>query len=287
MNIIEMKGVKKDYALGETTVHALKGIDFAVKEGDFISVIGPSGSGKTTLLNVIGCIDNATSGTVKVGGEIVFSDDAGEVKPYTEGKKLCKDMVLTRQENTQSLFMNDRKITDLRLYKIGFIFQTFNLIPVLDVIENVEFPLLLMEGERKKLNKEVGNIQKSCDEEDNYIKRKLSNKEIRQRAMALIEEVGLKDYVKHRPAELSGGQRQRVAIARALVTKPDIVLADEPTANLDSVTGANILELMKEMNELEKTTFIFSTHDPDVLKYARSVVKIRDGLIVGSEILNH
>ncbi len=287
MNIIEMKGVKKDYPLGETTVHALKGVDFSVKEGDFISVIGPSGSGKTTLLNIIGCIDNATSGTVKVGGEIVFSDDKSEIKPFSQGQKLGRDMILSKQEDVPALFMNDKKITDLRLYKIGFIFQTFNLIPVLDVLENVEFPLLLMEGERKKIRKEIGNIQKACDESENYIMRKLSNKEIRERAMTLIDEVGLKDYVKHRPAELSGGQRQRVAIARALVTRPDIVLADEPTANLDSVTGANILELMKKMNELEKTTFIFSTHDPDVLQYARSVVKIKDGLIVGTENLIH
>jgi putative ABC transport system ATP-binding protein len=142
----------------------------------------------------------------------------------------------------------------MRLHHIGFIFQTFNLIPVLNPIENVEFPLLLM--------------------------KKLSKQDIRKRAEKLIEEVGLKEHIKHRPAELSGGQRQRVAIARALVTNPDIVLADEPTANLDSVTGEQILNLMKEMNRIENTTFIFSTHDANVLKYARSVVKIRDGLIV-------
>jgi len=150
--------------------------------------------------------------------------------------------------------MNDRAVTDIRLHKIGFIFQTFNLIPVLNVLENVEFPLLLM--------------------------KKYSKHEVRERACKLVDEVGLSEHINHRPAELSGGQRQRVAIARALVTNPDIVLADEPTANLDSVTGAQILELMKKMNETEKTTFIFSTHDEHVLKYARDVVKIRDGLIV-------
>ncbi|MBL8026034.1 MAG: ATP-binding cassette domain-containing protein, partial [Fibrobacteres bacterium] len=138
--------------------------------------------------------------------------------------------------------------------KIGFIFQTFNLIPVLDARENVEFPLLLM--------------------------KKYSAAEVRKKADELMEAVGLTEYSHHRPAELSGGQRQRVAIARALVTSPDIVLADEPTANLDSVTGAQILELMKLMNEKQKTTFIFSSHDPNVLKYTRDVVKIRDGLIV-------
>jgi len=221
-NIIEIKGLTKDYPLGDTIVHALRGVDLTVNEGDFMSIIGPSGSGKTTLLNVIGCIDFATTGSVKVGGKEITA-------------------------------LTDRAITDIRLNKIGFIFQTFNLIPVLDVIENIEFPLLLM--------------------------RKQSGAEIRKRAGKLIEEVGLKEYAKHRPAELSGGQRQRVAIARALVTNPDIVLADEPTANLDSVTGAQILELMKQMNEIEKTTFIFSTHDANVLKYAKNILKIKDGLI--------
>ena len=223
MNIIEIKNLTKDYALGKTTVHALRGIDLAIEKGDLMSIIGPSGSGKTTLLNVIGCIDNATAGSVKVS-----------------------DREITK--------LDDRQITDMRLHHIGFIFQTFNLIPVLNALENVEFPLLLM--------------------------KKQSKYEIRKRAEKLIDEVGLKEYMKHRPAELSGGQRQRVAIARALVTNPDIVLADEPTANLDSVTGEQILNLMREMNRLELTTFIFSTHDVNVLKYARSVVKIRDGLIV-------
>ncbi|MBF0258550.1 MAG: ABC transporter ATP-binding protein [Desulfamplus sp.] len=223
MNIIEIKGLKKDYPLGKTTVNAVRGVDLNIEEGEFISIIGPSGSGKTTLLNVIGCIDTATEGSVKVGG-------------------------------AEITIMNDRALTDLRLHKIGFIFQTFNLIPVLDVIENVEFPLLLMKKHTKS--------------------------EIRKRALKLIEEVGLKEHATHRPAELSGGQRQRVAIARALVTNPDIVLADEPTANLDSVTGAQILELMREMNKIENTTFIFSTHDEHVLKYANRVVKIKDGFIM-------
>ncbi|MBN1823904.1 MAG: ABC transporter ATP-binding protein [Endomicrobiales bacterium] len=222
MNIIEIKGLKKDYPLGTTTVHALRGIDLSIKEGDLYGIVGPSGSGKTTLLNVIGCIDFATEGSVTVGGQEITS-------------------------------LSDREITDIRLHKIGFIFQTFNLIPVLDVLENIEFPLLLMKNQ--------------------------SRSEIRARAEKLAEEVGLKEFVSHRPAELSGGQRQRVAIARALVTNPDIVLADEPTANLDSVTGEQILELMREMNRVEKTTFIFSTHDQNILKYANHLVKIKDGLV--------
>jgi putative ABC transport system ATP-binding protein len=224
MNVIELKGVKKDYPLGATTVHAVRGVDLSIEEGDFISIIGPSGSGKTTLLNIIGCIDHATDGVVKIHGE--------DVTTYT-----------------------DKKLTDLRLHSIGFIFQTFNLIPVLSTRENVEFPLLLMKKEN------------------------LSRREIRSRVEKLIEEVGLSDQINQKPFELSGGQRQRVAVARALVTRPAIVLADEPTANLDSETGDKILRLMKELNEIEKTTFIFSTHDPDILKYAHGIVKIKDGLM--------
>ncbi len=228
MNIIEVKGVTKDYALGTTTVHALRGIDLDIEEGDLMTIMGPSGSGKTTLLNIIGCIDKSTSGSVRVHGGDVSS-------------------------------LGDRQITDLRLNRIGFIFQTFNLIPVLNSLENVEFPLLL--------------------------KKKDSRPEIRRKAEKLIEEVGIREYMKHRPAELSGGQRQRVAIARALVTNPDIVLADEPTANLDSVTGAQILDLMKEMNARERTTFIFSTHDANVLKYAKTMVKIKDGVVLEKSAL--
>jgi putative ABC transport system ATP-binding protein len=224
LNVIELENVKKDYPLGATTVHALRGVSLAIKEGDFISIVGPSGSGKTTLLNIIGCIDNATEGSVKIHGKEVTTH-------------------------------SDRRLTDLRLHTIGFIFQTFNLIPVLSARENVEFPLLLMKKEN------------------------LTNKEIRRRAEKLLEEVGLKEQMNQKPFELSGGQRQRVAIARALVTKPAIVLADEPTANLDSETGEMILKQMKELNLLEKTTFVFSTHDPDILKYANGVLKIKDGLM--------
>jgi putative ABC transport system ATP-binding protein len=226
--IISIRGVKKDYLLGKTVVPALRGIDLDIEEGDLITIMGPSGSGKTTLLNVIGCIDHPTIGTITVHGNEV-----------------------TR--------LNDRQVTDLRLNRIGFIFQTFNLIPVLTALENVEFPLLLMKKDSKAA--------------------------IRKKAEKLIDEVGIREFMAHRPAELSGGQRQRVAIARALVTNPDIVLADEPTANLDSVTGEQILDLMKEMNRLEKTTFIFSTHDINVIKYAKTMVKIKDGLIAEKSAL--
>ncbi|HOD14927.1 MAG TPA: ABC transporter ATP-binding protein [Spirochaetota bacterium] len=225
MNIIEMTNIRKDYPLGETVVHALRGVDLYVKEGEFVSIVGPSGSGKTTLLNIIGCIDTPTGGSVRIAEEDITS-------------------------------LDDKGLTNIRLFKVGFIFQTFNLIPVLNLLENVEFPLLLMKD------------------------KKWSKEDIRARAERCIEDVGLQDFMDHRPAELSGGQRQRVAIARALVTNPQIVLADEPTANLDSETGATILRLMKRLNETENVTFVFSTHDPDVLQYASGVIKIRDGLIV-------
>ncbi len=227
MNIIRINNIKKEYSLGKTVVHALRGVNLNVQEGDFLSIVGASGSGKTTLLNIIGCVDTASSGSVTIGGEEING-------------------------------MKDKKLTDLRLYKIGFIFQTFNLIPVLNIRENVEFPLLLMKN--------------------------LTRAEINQRVEKLVDEVGIKEFIKHRPSELSGGQRQRVAIARALVTNPEIVLADEPTANLDSVTGRNILELMKDLNKKESTTFIFSTHDPDVIEYANDVVRIKDGIIIDREV---
>lgn len=223
MNIVEIRDLVKNYALGSTLVQAVRGVDLAIAEGEFLSIVGPSGSGKTTLLNVIGCIDQATSGSVLVAGQDVTT-------------------------------LHDRDRTNLRLHRIGFIFQSFNLIPVLDVIENIEFPLLLMKN--------------------------VSRKDARSRAMELADAVGLSEHLKHRPGELSGGQRQRVAIARALVTKPDLVLADEPTANLDSVTGEQILQLMAGLNRDRGTTFVFSTHDPQVLTYARRVVRMHDGRLV-------
>ena len=225
MNIVEIRKLTKNYPLGNTTVHALRGIDLDIPQGSLMSVVGPSGSGKTTLLNIIGCVDTATSGSVRVGG---------------------------RETTT----LSDRELTHLRLLKIGFIFQTFNLVPVLTALENVEFPLLL-QG-------------------------KLSDTKVREKARQLLTAVGIADHEKHKPAELSGGQRQRVAIARALVTDPDLVLADEPTANLDSETGESILKLMQAMNAERGTTFIFSTHDSQVLRYAKTVVRIHDGRLEGA-----
>ncbi|WNG35175.1 ABC transporter ATP-binding protein [Archangium violaceum] len=221
--IVSLSDVTKSYTLGKVEVPALRGVTLDVYPGEFISIAGPSGSGKTTALNLIGCVDTATGGVVKVDGQ-----------------------------DTKQL--SERQLTHLRLHTIGFIFQSFNLVSVLSVFQNVEFPLLLQ--------------------------RKLSTNERRQRVMTLLEQVGLEKHAKHRPNELSGGQRQRVAVARALVTRPKLVLADEPTANLDSVTGQNIIDLMKELNRKEGTTFIFSTHDAKVMNHANAVVRLADGKIL-------
>lgn len=222
MQPIILENVKKNYQLDKVQVPALKGINLTIDAGEFTVIAGPSGSGKTTILNLIGCVDTASEGKVIVSGKETGS-------------------------------LSERQLTDLRLHTIGFIFQSFNLIPVLNVIDNVEFPLLLQN--------------------------KLSPQERRQRVMQFIERVGLTQFAHHRPSELSGGQRQRVAIARALVTKPQVVLADEPTANLDSVTGQNIIDLMKEINLTEKTTFLFSTHDHSIMNQARRIIRLQDGLI--------
>ncbi|MDP6969060.1 MAG: ABC transporter ATP-binding protein [Gammaproteobacteria bacterium] len=229
MPLIDFQQVHKNYPLGKTIVHALQGVSLQVQEGDFVTISGPSGSGKSTILNMIGCIDTPSAGEVIIHG-------------------------------TQTSTLKDRQITALRHRTLGFIFQNFNLIPVLSVYENIEFPLLL------------------GDTKDDPFKQ-WSEPEKRDWINYLIRQVGLEDYAQRRPAELSGGQRQRVAIARALATKPTIVLADEPTANLDSVTGDQIIQLMREMNQTLGTTFVFSTHDPNVLEVADHVIKIRDGQV--------
>ncbi len=226
MSIVSARNVSKNYMLGKTVVPALRDVSLEVEAGAFLAVAGPSGSGKTTLLNLVGCVDTPTSGIVEVAGA-----DTGR--------------------------LSERELTDLRLRTIGFIFQSFNLVSVLSVFQNVEFPLLL-QGE-------------------------LSKPERRRRVLELLEAVGLAEHVRHRPSELSGGQRQRVAIARALVTRPRLVLADEPTANLDSATGANIIDLMRDMNRRDATTFVFSTHDPKVMAHANAIVRIADGRIEGRE----
>ena len=206
--------------LGRTLVPALRDVSLAVEPGEFMAVAGPSGSGKSTLLNLIGCLDHPTSGRVLIGG--------------TDVAKLPDDT-----------------LSDLRARTLGFIFQTFNLIPVLSALENGEFPLLFQGA----------------------------NHTGRERALRALEEVGLAQFARHRPDELSGGQRQRVAVARALVTDPAIVLADEPTANLDSATGEAIIDLMLEINRRDGTTFVFSTHDPKVMSHAHRVVRLQDGRV--------
>jgi len=228
--IVSIVDVVKEYQLGSTVVPALRGVSLDVHPGEFISIAGPSGSGKTTLLNLIGCVDTATRGLVRVVGR-----------------------------DTASLA--ERELTRLRLDTIGFIFQSFNLVGVLNVFQNVELPLLL-QG-------------------------RLGRADRRKRVEGLLEQVGLADHARHRPSELSGGQRQRVAVARALVGGPQIVLADEPTANLDSVTGEKIVDLMKELNQRDGTTFIFSTHDARVMAHADALVKLADGKIVGREVIAH
>ncbi|MSP92629.1 MAG: ABC transporter ATP-binding protein [Myxococcales bacterium] len=222
MALVELVGITKSYELGRTVVHALNGVDLQVERGEFTVVMGPSGSGKTTLLNIIGCLDRATAGTFRFDGEELGDRD-----------------------------FND--LAEIRNRKIGFIFQSFNLIPVLNVTENIEFPCLIR-GDPKKA--------------------------LRERVRQVAEEVGLGKFLAHKPDELSGGQRQRVAIARALVTQPQVVLADEPTANLDSGTSEQIIDLMLELNAKENVTFLFSTHDPRVMAHARRVVHIADGRLV-------
>jgi len=226
MAIISVREVTKVYQLGTTSVPALRGVTLDVERGEFLSIAGPSGSGKTTLLNLIGCVDTPTTGAVVVDG-------------------------------ADTSRLSERALTDLRLHKIGFIFQSFNLVQVLSVFQNVEFPLLLQ-----------GRI---------------SRRQRADRVLSLLEAVGIREYARHRPNELSGGQRQRVAVARALVTTPALVLADEPTANLDSQTGQNIIDLMREMNRKDGTTFVFSTHDPKVMAHANAVVRIEDGMLAGRE----
>lgn len=221
MALIMVDGVTKDYPLGKTTIHALRGIDLEIAEGEFAAILGPSGCGKTTLLNIIGCIDHPTAGRVTLGDREVST-------------------------------LGDREESRLRLRSIGFVFQSFNLIPVLTVAENVEFPAVLAGIDRAERRRHVEE---------------------------LLDAVGIAEYAAHRPDELSGGQRQRVAVARALVNRPRLVIADEPTANLDSETGERILSLMRTLNEREQVTFLFSTHNPDVLRDATRIVRLRDGLI--------
>ncbi len=223
--VIVAESLVKNYELNGITVEALRGMSLSVARGEFTAVAGPSGSGKSTFLHLVGCLDVPTSGSVIVGGR-----------------------------DTDSL--SKRELAALRRETIGFIFQAYNLIPVLTAIENVSFPLVLL-GE--------------------------SARDARDKSRAMLESVGLVGMDDRRPKEMSGGQQQRVAIARALVKSPAIILADEPTANLDSKTAREILELMARLNERAGTTFVFSTHDKLVMDFARRIVSLRDGLVESEE----
>jgi putative ABC transport system ATP-binding protein len=223
--MIRVENVEKHYKAGETSVHALRGISLTVEEGEFLSIAGPSGSGKTTLLNLIGCLDAADSGSITIDGLPVDG-------------------------------LTPKELSLLRRRKIGFVFQSFNLIPVLTAFENASFPLSLLG---------------------------VPERELRDRTMRILDEVGLTGMEDRLPTELSGGQQQRVAVARALIKEPSLVLADEPTANLDSHTGEEILRLMRQLNERRETTFIFSTHDQMVMDYALRLVMLRDGQIASDQ----
>ncbi|MDR0386711.1 MAG: ABC transporter ATP-binding protein [Treponema sp.] len=226
MNVVAAENVVKDYGLNGTVIHALRGVTVNFESGDFAAIAGPSGSGKSTFLHLAGCLDVITEGSIRIGGR----DTAN---------------------------MSKKQLALLRRHSIGFIFQAYNLIPVLSVLENIAFPLTLLGTDKR---------------------------EIRERAAEALAQVGLEGMEKRRPKEMSGGQQQRVAIARALVKKPALILADEPTANLDSSIGREILELMARLNKSEGTTFIFSTHDQMVMDFARRLIHIRDGRIESDEV---
>ena len=225
MEVAKVIDATRNFKIGEVETRALRGVDLSIQSGEFTALVGPSGSGKTTLLQLIGCLDQPTSGQVFINGEDV-----------------------TR--------LNRNQRAELRKGTIGFIFQFFALIPTLTAYENVEMPLLL-------------NGSKPAER--------------RARVMEMLEAVGLTDRAHHRPDQLSGGQQQRVAVARALSIRPSLVLADEPTANLDSATGGSLLDLMRRMNEEKKVTFLFSTHDGMVMERARRLVRLRDGRIDDDE----
>lgn len=238
MTVIEVQEISKNYSMETVVLKALDQVSFKVEAGEFAAISGPSGSGKSTLLNIIGLIDIPDSGKLFLNGQEVYKDTNLEKKG-----KISRKL--------------DSRLTDFRRNNIGYIFQTFNLLPVLNVYENIEFPLHL--GNSK-------GAQMTAAQKKEWID-------------FLLEKVGLYEWKNHRPSELSGGQRQRVAIARALVTKAPLILADEPTANLDSKNGEQILELMSSLNQELKTTFLFSTHDKKIVDMANHVIRLSDGKI--------
>ena len=225
MEVIKTSNLTKTYTNSAIEVHAINGIDLSVQKGEFTAIKGPSGCGKTTLLNMLGGLDNPTSGVIEIDGLNIAN-------------------------------MSSKSLIDFRLHNIGFVFQAYNLIPVLTAKENVSFIMLLQ---------------------------KIDAKDREKRAMQLLKDVGLAGKENNRPGQLSGGQQQRVAVARALASRPKFVLADEPTANLDSHSTENLLDIMAELNEKEKMTFIFSTHDDRVINKAKRVITLEDGKIIADE----
>ena len=224
--VVETRNLVRTFQAGELEVHALRGVDLVINRGEFVAIAGPSGSGKTTLFNLIGGLDDPTSGEVLV-------------------------------DQVKLAGMSRKDLSMLRLEKVGFVFQAYNLIPVLTAYENVEYPLLL---------------------------RRIAPDERRRRVTRMLDAVGLSEMMHRRPSRMSGGQQQRVAVARALVTQPAVVLADEPTANLDSETGKALMELMRTLNQEEQTTFLFSTHDPMVMEESRRLIRLKDGNIDSDEL---
>ena len=224
-DIINIKSMKKEYKMGKITVPALNGVDISINEGEFVAIMGPSGSGKSTLMHIIGCLDKPTGGHYSLNAEVVSE-------------------------------MKKGKLALIRNKQIGFVFQTFNLLPHLNILKNVELPLMYAGFSKKKRT---------------------------STAKKVLIEVGLGDRLKHKPSELSGGQRQRVAIARAIVNNPTIILADEPTGNLDTASGSDILSIFSDLND-KGHTIIMVTHDPAVAKRATRVINIVDGLIKDGDI---
>ena len=273
MAVVSLKDVHKFYPLGKERIEAVRGVSFDIEKGEFAAVSGPSGSGKSTILNMIGLIDLPSSGSIVIGDTDVYDgvDLADAETVNTRWSSAGPDKKDGKRKKIRLSIPSklDRRITALRRSHLGFIFQTFNLIPVLNVYENIEFPLLL-ESKDKNSKSPVDDFTKAQKEEwINF----------------LIEKVGLTDWKNHKANELSGGQRQRVAIARALVTKAPVILADEPTANLDSKNSEQILKLMKSLNKDPdlQTTFIFSTHDSRIVDMCDHVVHILDGQVINDE----